>query len=310
MGRQPWRASSGDAAGLLEQADRAGKRVGGAEDPAVVMVAAQDPFLGPLGAAHPRDHVVGRRQLPIEFELEMDRGRAGADVVGDGQRAAPRLGCDRAPEVAQQRLGVAVGDRQNGNARERQRFVGRQAGGIVGRALGVQRRAHSGRERVAGIGRHVHHAAALGAVRRPVSALRINVAAIVAVVPRVGVNDAADGAVLGGYFGFDAAPRAAVACDDDLALHVDAHLGQTLVVGRDAVVDVDQLARDVAVDGVGVVDGQTAGGVGSALVAFHGRLAEPRGVMFRRDHLEQTRARRREQRIEGLDRGFVTPALE
>ena len=81
-------------------------------------------------------------------------------------------------------------------------------------------------------------------------ALRVDVALEVAVVARVGVDEAADGAVLGRDLGLDAAPGAAVAGDHDLALHVHPVAGQVLVVVGHAVVDVHQGGFHVAVDGV------------------------------------------------------------
>src|SRR6185295_6970245 len=97
------------------------------------------------------------------------------------------------------------------------------------------------------------------ALRAVLAAVRpdgIDLALRVAVLPRVGVDDAADCAVLGGDLGLDASPRAVVAGDDDLPLHADTAPLQLFVVLRDAVIDVDELARDVSVDGVGVIDRQ------------------------------------------------------
>ncbi len=61
------------------------------------------------------------------------------------------------------------------------------------------------------------------------------------------VEDAADGPVLGGHLRLDATPRAAVARQDDLACHVDAHPVEFFVIPRDALVDVDEFGGDVAV---------------------------------------------------------------
>jgi hypothetical protein len=89
-----------------------------------------------------------------------------------------------------------------------------------------------GREGVAGVDRHVGHAAALDALRGPIRAGGVDLALEVAVVLRVGVDDAADGALLRGDLRLDAAPASAVARDDDLALHVDAEPLEALVVVR------------------------------------------------------------------------------
>ncbi len=79
---------------LLQHRHLAADRVGRAVHPGVVVVAAQHPLVGPLGAGQPGDDVPDRLEAPVEGELEVDLRRAGAEVVGDGQGAAPRL---RAP---------------------------------------------------------------------------------------------------------------------------------------------------------------------------------------------------------------------
>ncbi len=76
---------------------------------------------------------------------------------------------------------------------------------------------------------------------------------------RVGVNQAANGAVLGGNLGLDAAPGVVVARDDNLSLDGDAHALELLVVLGDSVVDVDKRSGDVAVDRVSVIGGQLLG---------------------------------------------------
>ncbi len=82
--------------------------------------------------------------------------------------------------------------------------------------------AHSGREWIARVKDHVEYTAALHAVGGAVCASGVDIALIVAVIAGIGVNQAADGAVLLRDLGLDAAPTAAVACDDDLAFDVDA----------------------------------------------------------------------------------------
>jgi hypothetical protein len=84
-------------------------------------------------------------------------------------------------------------------------------------------------------------------------ALRVDVALVVAVVARVGVEDHAKRAVLVRDLGLDPSPRSAVAGDDDLAANVYPAALQLLVIVGYAVVDVDQLAGDVAVGRIGVV---------------------------------------------------------
>ena len=103
------------------------------------------------------------------------------------------------------------------------------------------------------------HAAALHAIRRTPGALGENVALGVAIVARIGIDQAADRAVLGGDLGLDAAPGDAVARDHDGALNGDAQAVQFLVVSGNAVVDVDERRGDVTVDRVGVVGRELLG---------------------------------------------------
>ena len=213
----------------------------------VVVVAAQDPLVGQLAALQRGDDVVGRGQLPVELQLQVDAGRAGADVVGERQRAAPgRRRRRRRRSALQQRLRIGVGDRQHRDLHQRRRFLER-------RPLGVLGGADAGRQRIARIHRQVHHRAALRRAIAAPAARGVDVALEEAVVARIRVDQAADRAVLGRDLRLDAAPRAAVAGDDDLALDVDAAALELLVVGRDAVVDVDELGGHVAVGRVDVV---------------------------------------------------------
>ena len=189
-------------------------------------------------------------QLDLHFQMNFRRARA--EVIGDGQGAAPGVGNDISFERGQQRLRVGVGNRQHGN-------FGEGLGVFQVEALGIFRGADAGRERIARIDRHVHHAAALHAVARTPCAVGENVALRVAVIGGIGIDEASDGAVLGRDFGLDAAPGIAVARDHDGAFDRNAQAFELLVVIRDAVVDVDQRRGDVAVDRVGVVGGQLLG---------------------------------------------------
>jgi hypothetical protein len=71
LGKFPKRAR------LLQQHHLAGNRIVRAVDPRIVMVAAQHPEVGLLRAAHGRDHVVNRFQVPVESKLQMNLSRAG-----------------------------------------------------------------------------------------------------------------------------------------------------------------------------------------------------------------------------------------
>ena len=120
----------------------------------------------------------------------------------------------------------------------------------------------------------------------------------------------ADGPVLGRDLGLDASPGRAVARDGDLAADVDTQPLEELVVGRDAVVDVDEGRRHVAVDGVGVVGRKLQGGLRGGRVAGDRRLDERRAEASRLDQLEHALLRRREENVECFDLRVQAPFAE
>ena len=174
---------------------------------------------------------------------------AGAGFVGEGKSAAPVFGNGFALQGFEEGLGVGVGDGEHGNLGDRLDLV-------EGDELDAGFGADAGGLRVTGVDRHIHHAAALRAFGRTHGAFGIRLAAVVAVVFGVGVDDAADGAVLGSDLGLDAAPGLAVAGDDDGSFDGDTHGVEFLVVRGRAVVDVDERCGDVAIARVGVVGGE------------------------------------------------------
>ena len=113
-------------------------------------------------------------------------------------------------------------------------------------AFGVLGGAHAGRQWVAGIV-GVVDAAALHAILGTACAFGVGVGYTVAVVGGIGVDDAADGAMLCGDLGLDAAPGSAVACDDHRAFDGDAEAVELFIIFAGAVVDVDERAGDIAV---------------------------------------------------------------
>ena len=64
----------------------------------------------------------------------------------------------------------------------------------------------SGSERIAGIKRHIHHAAALHPVARTPRARGKSVALNIAIISRIRIDQAAHGAMLRRNLGFDPAP--------------------------------------------------------------------------------------------------------
>ena len=74
----------------------------------------------------------------LNLSPQMHLGGAGADVVSDGQRAAPVLGRHRTFERRQQRLRVAIGNGQHGNLGQRLGFAeGRRFASLVAPTPGV-----------------------------------------------------------------------------------------------------------------------------------------------------------------------------
>ena len=118
-----------------------------------------------------------------------------------------------------------------------------------------------------------------------------------------------DGAVLVGDLGLDAAPAAAVAREHDLALDVDLHLLEALVVGGHAVVDVDDLAGGVAVGRVGVEDRGRVG-VGRVRILRQRRLLDGERDARRRHHLDQPLGRPGHEGLEALDTRVESPGFE
>ena len=186
-----------------------------------------------------------------------------------GSAAAPGGRHGAAGERFQQRPRVGVGKRQHGNLGDGDGLAQRQPPGVLGGA-------DAGSQRVAGIDHHVHHAAALHAVPGAHGAGGENQAGGIAVIARIGIDQAAHGPVLGGHLGFDAAPGAAVAGDHNRALHRNTHAVEFLVVGGHAVIHVDQRRRDVAIGRVGVVSGELLGALRGGRVYGDGRLLAAR----------------------------------
>ena len=118
---------------FFEQRHLAGDGIFGAIDPGVVVVPANDPFIGKVTARDPRDDVVNRLDVPIENRLQVNFGRPRAETIGDAHAAAPALGRDRSAERGKQRPCVGVGDGQGRNLRENLHVLEVQALGFFRR---------------------------------------------------------------------------------------------------------------------------------------------------------------------------------
>ncbi|MGD0299918.1 MAG: hypothetical protein ABSE86_22730, partial [Bryobacteraceae bacterium] len=93
----------------------AGERVFGAVDPAIVMIAADDPLVRICCAGNSQNYVVERFDIEVEFQIQVHFGWAGPNVIGDRQSAAPGLRSDGTLQCREQRLGVAIRNGHHGN---------------------------------------------------------------------------------------------------------------------------------------------------------------------------------------------------
>src|SRR5205814_3768306 len=112
---------------------------------------------------------------------------------------------------------------------------------------------HPGSERIPWVGRHIHYTAALHPVLVAHRAYGENVVVEVAVVPRIGVDDAADSTMCGRNLGLDAAPGLSIPRNHDRTFDRDAQPLQLFVILPHAVIHVDQRRGDVAIGRVGVI---------------------------------------------------------
>ena len=111
-----------EAARRLHQRRRAADRIVGAHHPRIVVIAEDDPLVGPRRAGNARHHVVERTVLPLERQFHVQLRRTRTDVIGHRQRAAPFLRRDRALQLLQDRQRVAIADRQHRDLQDRRRI--------------------------------------------------------------------------------------------------------------------------------------------------------------------------------------------
>src|SRR5580704_17654607 len=140
-------------------------------------------------------------------------------MVGEGECALPLTGRLVAAEGFEDGGGIFIGERVSGDAG----LVGlKLVGGDALRGREVGGGGDAWGSGVSGIDREELDGAALdGGVGAP-GTLGVDVAAEVAVVGGVGVDEDAGGSVLLGDVGLDAAKVFAVADDDDLVFYADA----------------------------------------------------------------------------------------
>src|SRR5262249_45479833 len=117
-------------------------------------------------------------------------------------------------------------------------------------------RAYTGSERVAWIDRIVRDAAPLNAIAGAPRSCRKCLAGFEAIFVGVGIDQAADGPVFGGYLGLNTAPGAAVLGNDNGAFNRDAEARQLFVIFGNPVVHKDERTGNVTVNRIRVVGGK------------------------------------------------------
>ena len=247
-----------DAVNGFEHGGGAAVGVDGAVDPGVAVVAGDDPVFGVVGAGDGADDVPDGADGDVLLEVHVDGdfavggvGGAGAEVVGEGKGTLPVARGFGSAEGFEDGGGVAVGEGVGGDGRL---IILQLVGGDAAGVGQIEGGGDAGGHGVAGVDGKELDGAALDGGSGTVGAFGIDVAAEVAVVGGVGVDEDAFGSVLLGDVDLDAAEVGAVADDDDLVFDADAHFGKPLEVGEGAVVGVDDLGGDVA-GGGGAVEG-------------------------------------------------------
>ena len=209
--------------------------------PRVAMIARNHPLIGKLRAGDRADHVPDGRVLIVHLEIHMNL-HAGPHVISEGQSALPFAWRIRSAKVLEDRRSIVVAERLGWNGRQARDFVQRQP--LRGGQIGPRRDA--GGERVAGILEHELDGSTLHRGRRPPRAMRIHVAAIVAVVGRIGVDQNPGRALLLRDVHLHAAEVPAITAENDLAVEVDAQLFQLRKVLGAAVIRIHRFAGHVS----------------------------------------------------------------
>ena len=156
----------------------------------------------------------------------------------------------------------------------------------------------------------IQDAASLNAVRGTHGALGEDVLDGVTVVTRIGINQAADRAVLSGDLGLDAAPRSAVSHNHDRAFYGNSEAIQFVVVFGHAVIGENKRCGYIAVNRIGVVSRQLLVLLIRRGVIRDGRLLKLGREFCGRYHFQQALLGSWEQHFEGLNVGVPSPFLE
>ena len=265
-----------------------------------MVIAAHDPLVGLSLAFQDGDHVIDGLQTPVRLDGQMRLDRIDAtDVIGDRQAAPEVLRRQRSPHSLQKRLGVGIGDGQGGDVQQRRRRLARQTFGVLGRA-------DARRQRIARIDHHLLDRAALdpvGGAQRP---LGVGIALAIAVISRIGIDQGPDGAMLFGQLRLQTAPALAIAGDDNLALDRNAQPFQRQIVFGHTVIDIDKIARDIAVALIGDIGRQGLVGLGRGGILRDGRFMQGGAEGLGTQELQLFRQGGGIEHLEGLDPGVET----
>src|SRR6267378_7590574 len=153
--------------------------------PGISMIACYPPLIGRRRSPNFANDIPNGAELVILLNVHLHSRRARTNMVGKRQRSLPFTRRGLAAEVLENRRGVGVRKRSHGNLRQLLGFGGRNALGIRQRRSGR----HSRGGWVSGKREHESYRSPLHAARRAPRPLRISVAAIIAIVFRVGIND-------------------------------------------------------------------------------------------------------------------------
>ena len=226
----------------LQHRRRAAVRIDRSIHPGIAMIARHHPLVGRRRSPNFANDIPNGAELVVLLKVHLHFRGTGTDVVSKRQRALPLARRERPAEVFENRRSIGVRKRSHGNLRQLLGLGGRHALRIGQSRSG--RHARCGR--VSGKLEHESDRSALHAARRAPRPFRIGVAAVVAIVFRVGINDDSGRAAFLRHERFHAAKILAVTDDDDLAAHIDVHLLQLVKVSGRAVVRIDNFRLGVA----------------------------------------------------------------
>ncbi len=267
-----------------------------------MMVPAQHPLVRKLRSRNLRDHVIHRLDIPVGKHLQVYFRRPRPHVITQRQRSAPFFGSIRPRDRRQQRLRIRIRNRQNRDLLDHRRIFNRQT-------LRIFRGAHSGSQWISRIIR-VLYAPALYAVLGTERSFRKYVSLGVSIIFRIGIDQAANRAMLRRNFRFDPTPPAAIACDDDRTLHRHTHAMEFLVILPHAVIDIDQRSCHISIRRICVVGRQLFLLLVRRRIHRHHRLLQLRHELCRSDQFHQSFFRSRKQHVELLDVRIQPPLLE